>query len=894
MGICVLGNKVIVSCAPNVFVFTDTDGDDKPDKKEVLFSKTGTPQHDHSNHSFVFGTDGKLYWNYGNTGRQVADKDGNVVTDKMGNQVVDNGKPYRGGMVFRCDMAGSNFEVLGHNFRNNYEMAVDSFGTIWQSDNDDDGNRGVRINYVMEYGNYGYKDEMTGAGWNSKRTGMNTEKPLMHWHLRDPGVVPNLVQTYAGSPTGICVYEGRLLPKVFWDQVIHCDAGPNVVRAYPATKDGAGYKAEIVNILKGARDNWFRPADVCVAPDGSLFVTDWYDPGVGGHAQRDLDRGRIFRVAPKGTKYTVPKYDFKSADGALEALKSPSQSVRYLAWTALQKMNLNVDAATKFAKSTDNPRHLARLIGVLANGKNADQALAAFASHKNPDIQTLVVRLLRQKHRGSLDVIASLINSPSPQVRRECLIALRESDSGGVPKLWAELASKHDGKDRWYLEALGIGAKGRWDACLDAYLEKVGDNWNTPAGRDIIWRSRASKTSGYLAKIIADPSVSAADLPRYFRAFDFQTGEGKQAALVTLAFATASKDADKQKLIGTESINRLKGFDLKKDPRSVAAMKRVLDGVRGTSQFVELVSRFDVTDRYGELLSLAAAQSDSQIGVEAIRALLAKNQADLIGKGLLAKSDKEIDAAVSLANVLGNAADARAEGILMPIVKDATRPTEVRQQAARSLGKTRNGALELLKMIKGNTLPEEVRFAPAMVLNAASWKDVREQAAKIFPAPPSKNNEPLPPLSQLLRSRGDVKRGLLVFEQTGTCAKCHAVRGKGKEVGPDLSEIGSKLSRTAMFESILYPSAGISHNYETTTLALEDGNVVTGIVTSRTPESISIKADDAIVRTFKTDEIEAIKKVNISLMPADLQKTMTAQELIDVVNYMSTLKKVEK
>ena len=55
--------------------------------------------------------------------------------------------------------------MLGHNFRNNYEVAVDSFGTLWQSDNDDDGNRGVRINYVMEYGNYGYSDEMTGAGW---------------------------------------------------------------------------------------------------------------------------------------------------------------------------------------------------------------------------------------------------------------------------------------------------------------------------------------------------------------------------------------------------------------------------------------------------------------------------------------------------------------------------------------------------------------------------------------------------------------------------------------------------------------------------------------------------------------------------------------------------------
>ena len=36
---------------------------------------------------------------------------------------------------------------------------------MWQSDNDDDGNRGVRINYVMEHGNFGYTDEINGAGW---------------------------------------------------------------------------------------------------------------------------------------------------------------------------------------------------------------------------------------------------------------------------------------------------------------------------------------------------------------------------------------------------------------------------------------------------------------------------------------------------------------------------------------------------------------------------------------------------------------------------------------------------------------------------------------------------------------------------------------------------------
>ena len=81
--------------------------------------------------------------------------------------------------------------------------------------------------------------------------------------------------------------------------MIHCDAGTNVVRAYPTKKNGAGYDAIIENILKGEKDQWFRPADVCVAPDGSLIVADWYDPGVGGHAAGDQTKGRIYRVAPQ-------------------------------------------------------------------------------------------------------------------------------------------------------------------------------------------------------------------------------------------------------------------------------------------------------------------------------------------------------------------------------------------------------------------------------------------------------------------------------------------------------------------------------------------------------------------------------------------------------------------
>jgi len=227
-------------------------------------------------------------------------------------------------MVFRCDTDGSHVECLGQNFRNPYEVAVDSYGALWQSDNDDDGNRGVRINYVMQNGNYGYKDEMTGAWWGENRTNIEDSIPYRHWHLNDPGVVPNMLQTGAGSPTGILVYEGSLLPAQFQNQLIHSDAGPNVVRTYTIKKSGAGYRADIINIVKGDKDQWFRPSDVCVAPDGSLFIADWYDVGVGGHQAGDQVRGRIYRVAPKGSAYTIKKESYNDVAGAITALQNYS------------------------------------------------------------------------------------------------------------------------------------------------------------------------------------------------------------------------------------------------------------------------------------------------------------------------------------------------------------------------------------------------------------------------------------------------------------------------------------------------------------------------------------------------------------------------------------------
>lgn len=541
LGICVLGNKVIVSCAPNVFVFTDENGDDKSDKKEVLFTGISGVDHDHGVHAFVFGPDGKLYFNQGNDARQIKRPDGSPVTDRFGNEVNNKGNPYRQGLVFRCNPDGTDFEVLGYNFRNNYEVSVDSYGRLWQSDNDDDGNKAVRINYVMDYGNFGFTDEATGASWQKKRTNLEKEIPLQHWHLNDPGVVPNVLQTGAGSPTGILFYEGNLLPKKFQNQIIHCDAGPRITRSYAVEPDGAGYKATI-NDLLGSTDDWYRPSDVCVAPDGSVYIADWNDANVGGHYMADQKletmTGRIYRVAPKGHKPSQVKPDFSSAAGAVQALQSPNLATRHLAWTALHKMQGEAEKSLQELWIGQDQTLRARAWQLLARIKGKEsQYLDAAAQDKNPEIRALALRYHRVENKDPLPFAKRLAKDQSPVVRREAAVSLHRNKSSATPEIWAELASQHDGKDRWYLEALGIGAATQDDACFQAWISKVGDKWDNPAGRDIIWRSRSTKALPYIVKIIKANPTNQAERDRFFRALDFIKGPEKEAAVLELLSA---------------------------------------------------------------------------------------------------------------------------------------------------------------------------------------------------------------------------------------------------------------------------------------------------------------------------------------------------------------------
>ncbi|WP_461136628.1 PVC-type heme-binding CxxCH protein [Spirosoma lituiforme] len=887
LGIWVQGNQVIVSDSPNVWVLTDDDGDDKADRKELLFTGIGGEQHDHGMHTFVFGPDGKWYFNFGNEGGQLKDKTGKPVIDVATNKVI-NKQNFRQGIVFRCDPGGTNVEVLGQNFRNNYEVAVDSYGSLWQSDNDDDGNRSTRINYVMEYGNYGYTDEMTGAGWQANRTNLETEIPSRHWHLNDPGVVPNLLQTGAGSPTGLVVYEGQLLPEVFRNQIIHCDAGPNVVRSYPVQNDGAGYKARIVNILEGVRDQWFRPADVCVAPDGSLIVADWYDPAVGGHQVGDLNKGRIYRVAPPKTPYTIPIVEVASVEGALAALQSPNMDVRYSGWQALHNLGAKAEKPlAKFYKHSTDSRQKARalwLLSKLPNGKGQRYITEALTDN-DPNLRITALRAARQMSAAiTLSAVKHLLNDQSGrsndvQVRRECAIALRHATSPEAPGLWARLATLHDGTDRWYLEALGIGADGNWDTYFPTYLKQLQNSpLTTAGGRDIVWRARTAAAVPILATLAGDDSQPLSSRLRYFRAFDFNPGrEAKSQALLNLI---TSHDNEVARLV----LNHLDPAFVKNNPSASSALTKLMDQAYGTTEYLELVARYEPTTENLRLHQLALAKPYESLGQQAARQLLTLNGAKLLWQTI---NGPDVDAAKAALTSIRTIGSKVSLDMLSDVALDKRRAPALRKEAIRFLGGSEKGEDLVIALLKSGQIKGDYKAVAVQGVAGAWRRSIRTEAAGFLDGGTTALTGKMPAMTDLLALNGEATRGLTVYKNN--CSICHMVGETGMDFGPKLTEIGSKLPKEGLYLAILYPDAGISFGYEGWEVAFKDGSSMTGIVSSRTETDLQMKFPGGLTQSYKMADVKTIKPLDGSLMPSGLHEAMSARDLADLASYLTTL-----
>jgi hypothetical protein len=318
--------------------------------------------------------------------------------------------------------------------------------------------------------------------------GYQTPGSPRHWGEDVPGNVPKIVGTGNGSPAGIMVYEGRLLPEAYFGGVFEVDAGSRQVNFFPITRKGAAFRTEY-KVLLSSDDPWFRPIDACAAPDGSIFVADWYDAGVGGHAFSDQTTGRIYRVAPKGNKPKALKADFGSIAGLIEALKSTNSSTRDAAQRGLIARGAEASEALLKLIHLGTPEEAARAVWTASRMPDAP-VLGTIAAEiiKHPDafhdgdprLRVLAVRVLGRDCRengdveynnadakkpaaalANLDLLLPLADDPDPAVRRELILALRNLPTPRVGAALRKLVAHWDGQDRWYLEALGLALDGR-------------------------------------------------------------------------------------------------------------------------------------------------------------------------------------------------------------------------------------------------------------------------------------------------------------------------------------------------------------------------------------------------------------------------------------------------
>lgn len=571
LGISVIDNKIVVAQPPDLIVYTDVNRnavfDEGIDKREVLLTGFDGKNHDHSLHSVTVAPNGQWYFNHGNKGSKVTDKEGWTLNAgsfysmrHISGQKSSDGQVYVGGVALRVNPDGTGLRPIGHNFRNSYEQAVSSFGDVFQNDNDDP--PASRTAWLMEYGNMGYTSRNGTRNWGTDRMPGQTTQ-IAEWRQEDPGVVPAGDVYGGGSPTGIAFYENGIMEDILRGYILSCEPARNTVFGYHPAPEGAGIglpKRDIF-LTSNPEGNFagadfqnaggnsgeislFRPSDVCIGPDGAIYVADWFDYRVGGHSTRDqAQTGTIYRIAPKGAKLKVPNLDLSTTEGQIAALKSPSPNVRELGRARLEAAGSKAVSAVKALLKDPNPYIQARAIWLLAKlGPEGISEVEQQLKHKDPQNRIAAFRALRNENHKVLEYAAKLAKDQSASVRREVALALRYVPFKDCESILLDLAKGHDGKDRYYVEAFGIAATDKEEKTYAALKANRCENAKfDPVYAQLVWRLQPVSSLPELEAWALDKSLDEAT--RRSMLFSISLIEAPQAAKSIVKIAKTADGA---------------------------------------------------------------------------------------------------------------------------------------------------------------------------------------------------------------------------------------------------------------------------------------------------------------------------------------------------------------
>ncbi|HYT94316.1 MAG TPA: HEAT repeat domain-containing protein, partial [Gemmataceae bacterium] len=698
---------------------------------------------------------------------------------------------------------------------------------------------------------------------------------------------------------GIEILSSRHFPEANQGNLLVSDViNFQGILQYQLKDKGASFEGIKAEAIVQSTDRNFRPSDIKIGPDGAIYFSDWHNPLI-GHMQHNLrdpsrgrEHGRIYRVIHEQRPLLKPvKIAGEPIEKLLDLLKEPEDRVRYRVRIELggRKSDDVIAALRKWvdALDTKDPQYQHHLMeGLWAyqyqNVVNEDLLRRMLRS---PDFHaraaaTRVLCYWRDRVKEPLDLLRAQINDQHPRVRLEAIRALSFFHGEEAISVAVELLANPDDQYLRYTfnetlntleRRLGSGSKLNRKNIAVSLLGML-QKGSVPAERRPILLETICRHGGPTElKAVWDQASKPDAVPPALRK---RVLEWLTEAAVTRRVQPTVQAADVQQLLASAA----KDAALLPDAIRLAAAWKVKEAAVEL-RTIARDTKATPEARHAALDGLASLGDPES--VKALRELTAPPNPMRI----------RFEAAVALARLdldAGSAAAARA----LAAAKETDDPAPLieaflmRKNGPEKLG----AALEKQKI----SIDTAKRMARAMLLAGRTdppLANVVNQYAGLGSTPKPPSPAEVRQLIAEVAAKGDAARGQHVFRRADLgCLKCHAVNKAGGNIGPDLGSVGSASPMDYIITSILDPNLSIKEEYLTKVITTSSGIVVTGIVTGRDRNQVTLKdATGKLVRIPVADiETEANGR---SLMPEGVAAALTRGELLDLCRFVSELGK---